>query len=185
MKRARRSKWVRGRARMRFAGVALGLLVACGSVTSEAARAQTPLEKAQRDELFWSKRGDPEMVRAIKKARETLDEFLAVAAAPPENTRAHSVKIALTQGDRREFVWIAPFQRKGERFTGTLNNTPRQVLTHKKGDELPFTRDEIVDWTYFEGNRMRGNFTACPLLAKSPPAEQEAFKKSYGLSCDF
>lgn len=183
MKRAHVSKWVR--ARMRGAGPTFGIVVVCAGMASEPVRAQTPLEKAQRDELFWSKRGDPAMARAIKKARETLDAFFEVAAAPPENTRAHSVKIALRKGDQTEFVWIAPFRRNGERFIGTLNNTPRLVMPHRKGDELPFTRDEIVDWTYFEGNRMRGNFTACPLLAKSPPAEQEAFKRNYGLSCDF
>ena len=163
----------------------LSALLAFGVLAAFAAAAQTPLEKAKRDELFWSKRGDPEMARAIRKARETLDAFLAVADAPPENTRAHAVKIALRRNDQTEFVWIAPFTRTGDRFVGRLNNTPRQVLTHRKGDELPFHRDEIVDWTYYEGNRMRGNFTACPLIAKSPPAEQEAFKKSFGLSCDF
>lgn len=179
MKRAHSGKGASGRAPLRFLALAIGFLAASASL------AQTPLDKARKDDLFWSKRGDPEMARAIRRGRETLDGFLRVAEAPPANTRAHAVKIALRKGDQTEFVWISPFKRDGDRFVGTLNNIPRLVMTHSKGDELPFTRDEIVDWTYFEDDRMRGNHTACPLLAKSPAAEQEAFKKRFGLSCDF
>ena len=31
---------------------------------------------------------------------------------------------------------------------------------------------------------MMGNFTACALLTKEPPARAESFKRQYGLSCD-
>lgn len=31
---------------------------------------------------------------------------------------------------------------------------------------------------------MKGNYTACAILKREPKAQQEAFKKRFGLECD-
>lgn len=170
----------------RFArrGAVLGFILPIALAAAPAV-AQTALEKAKRDELFHAKEGDPAMERAFAKARETLDGFLKAASDRAPGADGFAVKIALREGSQTEFVWISPFRVEGDKFAGRLNNTPRLVTSYRSGQEVSFARAQIADWLYIENGRMKGNFTACPLLAKSPPAEQEAFKKRFGLSCDF
>jgi uncharacterized protein YegJ (DUF2314 family) len=74
---------------------------------------------------------------------------------------------------------------KNGRFSGTLDNDPDTVTTIKFGDTISFDEREIVDWLYLDGRRLKGNFTLCVLLRRSPRAEAEAVMTKYGLECDF
>jgi uncharacterized protein YegJ (DUF2314 family) len=161
--------------------IAASLVIA----TPMSAPAQTPLERAEKDDIFYASDDDPAMIRARKKARETFAEFLALAEKPRETTRNFAVKVGVREGRQTEFFWIAPFARKGEGFSGNLNNTPRLVKRVKSGEEISFARNEIIDWMYIEDGQMKGNFTACALILKSPPQDQEAFKKRFGFDCNF
>ena len=49
---------------------------------SERADAQTILNKAERDETIVIPKDDPDMATAMRKARTTLPNFLALARAP-------------------------------------------------------------------------------------------------------
>ena len=44
---------------------------------------------------------------------------------------------------------------------------------------------EIVDWTYMDAGKMKGNYTARALLRKDSKEEREAFERRYGLDRDF
>jgi uncharacterized protein YegJ (DUF2314 family) len=94
------------------------------------------------------------------------------------------VKVAVSEADDREFFWIAPFEQRGSKFTGEINNTPQLVKKVKLGQTIAFTESEIVDWLYQDGRAMRGNFTACVLLKREPRNEAEQFMKQLGLRCD-
>jgi hypothetical protein len=66
---------------------------------------QTPLKKAERDELAIVAKNDPTMAAAMAKARQTLPEFLALAAAPKPGMDTFSVKVAVREGrDSRIFL---------------------------------------------------------------------------------
>jgi uncharacterized protein YegJ (DUF2314 family) len=148
------------------------------------AAAQTALEKAARDELFLIPEGDPDMAAAMKKARASLPEFFALMTSPRSSTKNFSVKVGLRAGTGHEFFWIRPFERKGDGFSGQLNNHPRAIRHLKAGDTITFKENEIVDWTYAEDGKMRGNYTACPLLKREPKEQARAFIKQYGLDCE-
>jgi uncharacterized protein YegJ (DUF2314 family) len=145
--------------------------------------AQTALEKAARDETFKIPEGDPEMAAAMRQARASLSEFFALVQSPKPSMKSFSVKVGLPYDGGREFFWIAPFQRNGDKYVGRLNNTPRSVRNVKAGDTITFREDEIVDWTYTDDGNIKGNFTACVLLKREPRQEAEAFIKRHRLDC--
>ena len=129
---------------------------------------------------------DPRMLAAFKKARDTLDEFLAIADTPPPNTDSFAVKVAVAEGDQREYFWISPFSRQGDSFSGHINNTPRVVTNVQEGQQIQFDRSDVVDWTYENTleHKVFGNFTACVLLANASEQELAEFKRIYGIDCD-
>jgi uncharacterized protein YegJ (DUF2314 family) len=152
-----------------------------GAISPSAAQSLT--DKAERDELAIVSSKDPVMAAAMRKARASLSEFLTTAANPTPAMRGFAVKVAVREGRNAEYFWIHPFERKGERFSGRLNNTPRSVRSVKAGQTITFSEIEIVDWTYMDGSAMKGNYTACALLAAAPRQERETFFKKFGLDC--
>ena len=165
----------------------LALVAAVLVLVAGGAGAETVLERAKRDAIELVARDDPDMAAAMRKARATLPGFLALARVPPPWVTSLAVKVAISgDNDAREFFWITPFQQRGAKFSGRINNTPRLVKTVKLGQIIAFSQDEIVDWTYHDSDsgKTEGNFTACALLKRDPPDQAEAFKKQFGLSCD-
>jgi uncharacterized protein YegJ (DUF2314 family) len=144
------------------------------------------LQRAESDDVTVVSEDDPIMQAAFKKARDTLDQFLALSAAPEPNTESYAVKVAISHGGRTEYFWISPFTRTGETFSGRVSNTPRYVSNVSEGQAIQFARSDIVDWAYENPGeqRMYGNFTACALLAHESGSEAAAVKKEYGLDCD-
>ena len=110
---------------------------------------------------------------------------LSLASGQVFDTLHFAVKVGIPAGDdSSEFFWISPFEPRGGKYTGRINNTPRMVKTVKLGQTIEFSEDEIVDWLYTEDGKMRGNFTACAMLKHEPPDQVEAVKREFGLSCD-
>jgi uncharacterized protein YegJ (DUF2314 family) len=170
----------KGYAMILSAAAAAGL-----TVTPSPANGQSLLDKAERDEIVIVARTDPTMAAAMRKARASLGDFLALARNPRPGMEGFAVKVAIRQGDDAEYFWIHPFEHDAGRFSGQLNNTPRSVRNVKMGDRIAFTEQEIVDWIYLDGGRMKGNYTACALLKNASPQEREAFKRRFGHDCDF
>lgn len=164
------------------------ILVACALlfVGSAAADAQSPLDRARRDEIVSVPSDDPAMEAAFARARATLDDFLKVLAAPPPDTRGFAVKLPIRDGGKVEYFWVIDIEREGDRFTGRINNTPRSVRTVREGQVIAFMRADIRDWMYLDEARQRmiGNFTLCALLTREKPAHAAEMKRTFGLTCD-
>jgi uncharacterized protein YegJ (DUF2314 family) len=139
---------------------------------------------------------DPMMRVAFARARATLDDFLAKLAHPPAGTHHYAVKIGIQdapeggfmimgpgQRDRTEYFWIGDIEDDEDGFTGFVHNDPVSVRNISMNQKIHFSRRDIADWTYFEGRKMKGNFTACPALAHSPEALAE-MHEMLGLTCE-
>jgi len=162
------------------------LLNAAATAHREAAMTGFSLiDKAERDELELVALDDPMMAAAMRRARATLGEFLALAANPTPSMEGFAVKVAVREDDDAEYFWIHPFDHSGGVFSGRLNNAPRSVRHVRMGDEITFTETEIVDWMYMDGATMQGNYTARAMLQKASPEEREAFRRRFGLDFDF
>jgi uncharacterized protein YegJ (DUF2314 family) len=167
-----------GYAMLLSAAVAVGL-------SPGPAAAQSITQKAERDELAFVAKSDPVMAKAMSRARSTLPEFLSTAAAPKAGMDGFALKVAIREGNNAEYFWITPFTEKDGQFSGALNNTPREVHSVKLGQTITFDKSEIVDWMYMDGEKMKGNYTACALLKSASKREVDEFKKRFGLDCDF
>jgi len=162
----------------------IAIVAAAAALLAGPAGAQTTIEKADRDEVFNIRRGDPDMAEARRQARATLQDFFALAQSPKPSTQGFSVKVGLPYGNNStEYIWIAPFERRGDKYVGRLNNTPRHVANAKLGDLISFGEDEIIDWHYVEDGKMKGNYTTCVLMRREPRRQAEAFIKQRGLDC--
>jgi uncharacterized protein YegJ (DUF2314 family) len=149
------------------------------------AAAEGLLDNAQRDQIVLVPKGDPDMAAAMRKARATLPDFLALARAPRPSTSGFAVKVAIRDpGTENEYFWITPFREQDGRFIGRIDNIPRLVRSVRLGQTFAFSHGEIADWLYYEGGKMKGNYTACA-TTKREPGKAEAFKKEFGLECDF
>ena len=164
--------------------VLLSAAMAAG-LSARPADAQSITQKAERDELAIVAKSDPVMAKAMSKARQTLPDFLSTAAAPKAGMEGFAVKVAIREGDNAEYFWITPFTTKDGSFSGEINNRPRSVRSVKLGQTITFDRSEIVDWMYMDGDKMKGNYTACALLKSASKQEAEEFKKRFGLDCNF
>lgn len=128
---------------------------------------------------------DPAMRAAFQQAQSTLDDFLKVAASADPKYANLSMRVAIREGKRKEFIWITPFEADGKGFKGRVDNAPTQLKRVKEGQEWRFGRKDVVDWMYVDTSKrsMHGNFTTCVQLSKAPAAEVAQIKKAYGLDC--
>lgn len=161
-------------------------LIVAFVVLSQAASAQTLVEKAAKDELVFMRNEDPAMRRAFDVARSTLDDFLVIANERSPGKADFAVKVAISEGMKTEYFWVVDFVRKGgDQFEGEIGNEPRMVKTVKLGQRYGFPRDRIVDWTYIDKvqRRMVGNFTLCALLTQEPKKDGDDMKRRFNLDC--
>src|SRR5262245_12573317 len=92
----------------------VGLVAAVLVLIAGGAGAETVLDRAKRDAIELVARDDPDMAAAMRKARETLPGFLALARVPPPWVTSLAVKVAVSgDNDAREFFWITPFKQRG------------------------------------------------------------------------
>lgn len=106
---------------------------------------------------------DEEMEAAMKQAKATLDEAVALLAD-------HSVtfKVGLpNSNDDLEHIWVDSIETFGDQFTGNLANDPHDLGELKFGDPVTFTRDQVTDWiaTDAEG-QAKGGFTVEILMRR-------------------
>jgi len=144
------------------------------------------LERIKRDETYWLPKGDPDMAAAMRKARETLPAFLALSRAPHPSASNFAVKVGVRDKNRDivEYFWITDFVEKDGRFSGQIGNDPDTVDSVKFGDTISFDQEEIVDWLYLDGRRIKGNYTICVMLKRSPREEAQAAVRKYGFECN-
>jgi uncharacterized protein YegJ (DUF2314 family) len=165
---------------VRRAVVALFLLF---TAAKAGAAAQGVPNRTVNDQLAAVEASGPEMTAAIRKARATLPEFLALARAPKPSMKQFAVKVGIHVQHGREYVWVRPFRQNGDRFSGQVRNTPRSARRLNYGDTINFTEGDIADWNYIDGGIMKGNFTACALIKREAKQNAEAFKRLYRLDC--
>ena len=81
---------------------------------------------------------DPAMRAAFQQAQATLDDFLKVAASGDAKYTHLSMRVAIREGKRKEFIWITPFEADGKGFKGRVDNAPTLLKGVKEGQEWRF-----------------------------------------------
>ena len=123
------------------------------------------------------------MEAAKQKGRSTLPQFLATARAPKPSMSTFALKVGIPAPYGFEYVWVRPFEKRENDYVDRLRNDVQSTSDLKVGDMISFGEGDIIDWSYLDDGKMKGNFTACALLETGPKEDKEAFKKQYGLDC--
>jgi len=140
-------------------------------------------QKRDENEIVLVRESDPDMIAAIRKARETLDDFFAIEKQRPPNTSGFKLKVMVKDGADVEHFWVTPFRAVESGFQGILANEPRIVRNVRHGQAIGFSRAEISDWGYVREGRQVGSFTVCALFKKMPKEQADYYRKTHGFDC--
>jgi uncharacterized protein YegJ (DUF2314 family) len=142
-------------------------------------------ERAPNDAMATQQSEEPALRRAAERAQATLDDFLTKAKLLPAGTSAYALKVRFQEGRDTEYFWVHEFTWSDSSFTGRITDEPRLVKSVKPGQIHKFSRSQIADWKYLDEKTGTtfGNFTACALLSKEPPAQAEEIKRRDRLDC--
>ncbi|WP_176539249.1 DUF2314 domain-containing protein [Rhizobium sp. M1] len=140
--------------------------------------------------------GDPAMAKAHEKSIGELDGFLEKLRNPPAGTENYSLKLGFKDKDKSvvlttdqmapdvEFMWVYQIEASGDHFTALLGDRPEYIHNIKQGDRVAFEKSDIFDWLYVEKGKIKGNYTACPLLLAGPKEQLDQYREIYGIVCD-
>jgi uncharacterized protein YegJ (DUF2314 family) len=131
------------------------------------------------DQTATVSRADPEMARAIARARAELPVFFGHASSPAPGERYFLVKYNINPTGRAEFIWAEIISHKGDTMVARLINTPR-APGFTKGQQVTIRKSDVIDWSYIRDGVLQGNYTTRVVLPHMKPAEAAALRKSYG-----
>ena len=95
---------------------------------------------------------DPEMVAAVKKARETFPEF-AKSFASPKAGQYFAVKGHFGPKGKGEYMRVKVAAINDGVVTGTLDNRPGRLPELKAGDRVEVKVTELNDWLIVEADK--------------------------------
>ena len=144
-----------------------------------------PLLASARDtnEVVTAERQNPAIAAAVRQAQDGLDDFLKLAAAPPEGTREFKVQVMVEDQHGIETFWITDFRALAHGFVGEVANEPRVIRSVTWGQQLRFTKEQITDWGYLKNDRQVGSFTICALFKDMPVEQADYYRKHHGFDC--
>lgn len=156
------------------------LAIAC-LVASIAAQAE---ENKVGDQVYMAAASDKAMNTAIAHARETLDQFLAIAKDPPPGASDFKLKVMVSDTKGVEHLWFRPFKEIKGGFAGVLADDPEVIQSMESGKVYGFRREQITDWGYTQNGKQKGSFTVCVLFQSMNKVTVERYKHDYGFECD-
>ena len=172
--RPARHRWHRARA--------VATVVAAGWLLPWLAGCVGPMTGESRDPTVPD--NDYQMAQAISEARRTLPDFFVVAASPPADTVGFRLRVSISDGTRREFVWVMPYQQLSETaYIGTAAEQPAYLTNLALGQELRFDRSAIVDWGYTANGHDIGSRTVCVMLQRMPKERADQLRREHRMSC--
>jgi uncharacterized protein YegJ (DUF2314 family) len=136
-------------------------------------------QNTQHDPVIDYNAADAEMNAAKAEAQRTLPQFFAALAKPRADEMAFLLKFNLTPKGDAEFIWANNIVVDGEAITGTLANAPI-AEGFAKDDRVMIDRVLIIDWGYFQGKTMLGNYTTRVMLKSMPPEQAAEVKTALG-----
>lgn len=120
---------------------------------------------------------DPQMRRAIAKAKQTLPQFLAALADPPPGYSDFIFKYPLAGW---EHIWVDHVERHGNVLTGRLSNVPLDPA-YRLGQQVAVPLDQVSDWSYRDANGVaQGQLTTRVILPQLDPDDAKAVRRAMG-----
>ncbi len=106
---------------------------------------------------------------ARERARGALAFFWERFTEPAEGEYDFSLKAAFPRRDGQagnEEAWVHYIARGPERIVGELASAPRHMGDVKKGAIMEFQESQVVDWAFFQGEKLLGHYTTRVMLPR-------------------
>ena len=121
------------------------------------------------------------MNEAIKKSRQTFNDFIDVFQNPKRNQTDFSVKMPFPASNGVEHIWLINIETKKGKLYGQVGNVPDDVTTIKIGDKVEIMQSRISDWFYIQDNTLIGGLTIRVLRDRMAPAEKRQLDSEFGV----
>src|SRR5262249_37621504 len=113
---------------------------------------------------------DPEMVAAIKKARETLPMFFNALAHPKPSQKSFLLKVVFRQRAEVEHIGLPDLVLSGKKANGVVADEPG-TRGLRFMQRVSFDPADITDWMFIEDGKLVGGYTT-RLLRERMSAEE-------------
>lgn len=110
-----------------------------------------------------------DMAVAREQARASLPFFWERFAAPADGEYDFSLKAAFPRRDGHpgaEEAWVHYVARAPDKIVGELANDPRYLGDLKRGAIMEFQESQVVDWAFFQGEKLLGHYTTRVLMPR-------------------
>jgi uncharacterized protein YegJ (DUF2314 family) len=149
-------------------------LASCNSDTNKIEREGEPTIYSVTDD-------DAEMNNAIKMANQTLDKFNDALKSENIDFKYFALKSRFKTPNGGEHIWVSNIRLKDDKYFGVVDNLPESTTDVKVGDTVQISNDNISDWMYVDGIKLRGGYTIRLLRKRMTEAERKQFDAENGV----
>lgn len=116
------------------------------------------------------------LAAARDEARATLSVFWDHFRQPGEGEFDFSLKAAFPRRDGQsgvEEAWVHHVARAPDKIIGELSAAPRYLGDLQKGAIMEFQEGQVVDWAFFQGEKLLGHYSTRVMLPRLDSLQQE------------
>jgi uncharacterized protein YegJ (DUF2314 family) len=133
--------------------------------------------------IIQAEAADPVLRAIAAGARGRFSEFTRRLQNPAGDEYNFQIKYPFEadgdSGYTHEHLWIRDIEFKDGAYYGILANEPLYIRGLKLGDRVEFFPDDISDWMYMKGKRIRGGWSIKHLIEKIPAGERDETLTQY------
>jgi uncharacterized protein YegJ (DUF2314 family) len=154
------------------------LLICAAVLLSSACSKQNGVVKRAGQPDYVTAFDEKLMGRAIQKAKDTKQDFIAALQNKPEGAMGFAIKKPYpTPKGGEEHIWLNEVSWDGKVFDASINDEPVDTKAVKMGERQKVAPEEISDWMYIQNGKLMGGYTIRVLHYQSSPEEQKEFLK--------
>jgi uncharacterized protein YegJ (DUF2314 family) len=131
------------------------------------------------DGVVMVDKNNTEMNAAMARAKKELPAFYARMKSPQPKDEGFVIKFNLDPTRGAEYIWAGNLEWRGSDLFGTLNNVPRNEK-YSQGQQIKIPQKDIVDWSYWDGTTVQGEYTTRVLLPMMPAEMRAQVLKNNG-----
>jgi uncharacterized protein YegJ (DUF2314 family) len=122
---------------------------------------------------------DAEMNAAMARARAGQPVFWKDWAGPAPDETGFALKVKITDGDAVEHFWCLPVTGSPEAPSCAIDAAPEIVRNVREGQVIDVDPEQISDWMYMKGEKIRGGETIRALLPHLPKDQADAMRAKF------
>lgn len=121
-----------------------------------------------------------DLAAARDQARESLSFFWEHFADPEDGEYEFLLKAAFPRRDGHagdEEAWVENIARAPDKIVGELASAPRHLGDLKKGAIVEFQEAQVVDWAFFQGEKLLGHYTTRVMLPRLDTTQADIMRE--------